>query len=75
MLKKLGMAHTNKSYYQKYAKINKRLLEVLQKLFQFVLGFLKHQALQEIVLCPIIMQFNASCQIRKCFGWEMKKKR
>ena len=57
MLKKLGMAHTNKSYYQKYAKINKRLLEVLQKLFQFVLGFLKHQALQEIVLCPIIMQF------------------
>ena len=56
MLKKLGIAHTNKSYYQKYAKINKRLLEVLQKLFQFVLGFLKHQALQEIVLCPIIMQ-------------------
>ena len=49
MLKKLGMAHSNKSYYQKYAKINKRLLEVLQKLFQFVLGFLKHQALQEIV--------------------------
>ena len=23
MLKKLGIAHTNKSYYQKYAKINK----------------------------------------------------
>lgn len=68
MLKKLGMAHTNKSYYQKYAKINKRLLEVLQKLFQFVLGFLKHQVMF------LYYMYNASCQIRKCFGWEMKKK-
>ena len=63
MLKKLGMAHTNKSYYQKYAKINKT-----------VRSFIKVISICIRILEASSLRYNASCQINKCFGWEMKKK-